>query len=71
MVALQGLIRTIKEEQVYISYRTFTGAQTQFGCFDEDIFMTKCINSSFVYLTPVEYEIAWWQFNIQSVMASP
>ena len=72
MLALKCFIRTIKEEQVYLSeYRDSTDAQTQIGCFDEDIYMTKCTHSSQRYLTTVGYEIAWWQLNVQSAMASP
>lgn len=54
MVALQGLICTNKEEQVYQSeYRDFTDAQTQIVCFEEDIYMPKCNQSSLGYLIPV------------------
>jgi transposase InsO family protein len=68
----ERLIRTIKEEEVYLSeYRDFSDARTQIGCFVEDVYMTKRIHSSLGYLTPVEYEIAWWQSNVQSVMESP
>ena len=68
----ERLIRTIKEEEVYLSeYRDFSDARTQIGCFIEDVYMTKRIHSSLGYLTPVEYEIAWWQSNVQSVMESP
>ena len=68
----ERLIRTIKEEEVYLSeYRDFSDARTQIGCFIEDVYMTKRIHSSLGYLTPVEYENAWWQSNVQSVMESP
>lgn len=68
----ERLIRTIKEEEVYLSeYRDFSDARTQIGCFIEDVYMTKRIHSSLGYLTPVEYEIAWWQSNVQSDMESP
>jgi transposase InsO family protein len=68
----ERLIRTIKEEEVYLSeYCDFSDARTQIGCFIEDVYMTKRIHSSLGYLTPVEYEFAWWQSNVQSVMESP
>lgn len=68
----ERLIRTIKEEEVYLSeYRDFSDAHAQIGCFVEDVYMTKRIHSSLGYLTPVEYEIAWWQSHVQSVMESP
>jgi len=61
MVTLQGLICTNKEEQVYQSeYRDFTDAQTQIGCFEEDICMPKCNQSSMGIPDPRWYEIAWW-----------
>jgi len=50
---------------VYLSeYRDFSDAHAQIGCFVEDIYMTKRIHSSLGYLTPVEYEIAWWQLHV-------
>jgi len=68
----ERLIRTIKEEEVYLSeYRDFSDARTQIGCFIEDVYMTKRIHSSLGYLTPVEYELAWWQAHFQPAMESP
>lgn len=57
----ERLIRTIKEEEVELSdYRNFQEAYDQIGHFIEDVYMTKRIHSSLGYLTPVEYEQAWW-----------
>ena len=54
-------MRTIKEEEVDLSeYRDFEDAYTQMGRFVEDVYMTKRIHSSLGYLTPVEFEAAYW-----------
>ena len=57
----ERLMRTIKEEEVDLSeYRDFEDAYTQMGRFVEDVYMTKRIHSSLGYLTPVEFEAAYW-----------
>lgn len=56
----ERVIRTIKEEEVYLSeYFDFADAVRQIGHFIEDIYMTKRIHSSLGYLTPVEFEVAY------------
>jgi transposase InsO family protein len=56
----ERLIRTIKEEEVYLSeYETYTDALQQVGHFLDDIYMRKRIHSSLGYLTPVEFETEW------------
>jgi transposase InsO family protein len=66
----ERFMRTIKEEEVDLSeYLDFRDAQQQIGRFIEDVYMTKRIHSSLGYLTPVEYENAWWQS--QLLEASP
>jgi putative transposase len=56
----ERLIRTIKEEEVYLSeYRDLADARSQIGHFIEDVYMTKRIHSSLGYLTPAEFEAAW------------
>ena len=56
----ERLIRTIKEEQVYLSeYLDFPDAVQQIGHFIRDVYMTKRIHSSLGYLTPAEFELAY------------
>ena len=55
----ERVIRTIKEEEVYLSeYLGFADASQQIGHFIEDVYMTKRIHSSLGYLTPAEFELA-------------
>lgn len=68
----ERLMRTIKEEEVDLSdYRDFQEASQEIGRFIEDVYMTKRIHSSLGYLTPVEFESAWWRSQTLPVMASP
>lgn len=56
----ERLIRTIKEEEVYLSdYRDYHDAFRQIRRFLEDVYMHKRIHSSLGYLTPVEFEARW------------
>jgi transposase InsO family protein len=56
----ERLIRTIKEEEVYLSeYVDFHDALRQLGRFLDDVYMHKRIHSSLGYLTPVEFESQW------------
>ena len=56
----ERLIRTIKEEAVYLSeYRDHNDAHEQIGHFLEDVYMRKRIHSSLSYLTPIEFEHRW------------
>lgn len=66
----ERLMRTIKEEEVDLAeYLDFRDALSQIGHFIEKVYMTKRIHSSLGYLTPVEFETAWWVSH--SVEASP
>jgi putative transposase len=57
----ERMMRTIKEEEVDLSeYRSFADAQHQIRVFIEDVYMTKRIHSSLGYLTPAEFEAAFW-----------
>ena len=63
----ERLMRTIKEEEVDLSeYRSFKDAYQQIGRFMEDVYMTKRIHSSLGYLTPVEFEAAFWLLQPQT-----
>lgn len=56
----ERLIRTIKEQEVYLSdYRDYHDAYQQIGRFLDDVYMHKRIHSSLGYLTPVEFETQW------------
>jgi transposase InsO family protein len=57
---VERLIRTIKEEEVYLSdYENYQDAYDQIGLFIEDVYNHKRIHSSLGYLTPIEYEYDW------------
>jgi len=56
----ERLMRTIKEEEVYLSeYRDYADAQRQLGQFLDDVYMHKRIHSALGYLTPVEFALQW------------
>ena len=66
----ERFMRTIKEEEVYLSeYFNFGDVLQQIRCFIEDVYNTKRIHSSLGYLTPAEFEYAWWQSQLTE--ASP
>jgi len=68
----ERFMRTIKEEEVDLSdYQDFRDASSQIGRFIEDVYMTKRIHSALGYLTPVEFESAWWRSQTRQVEASP
>lgn len=68
----ERFMRTVKEEEVDLSdYQDFRDASNQIGRFVEDVYMTKRIHSALGYLTPAEYESAWWRSHTQPVEASP
>jgi putative transposase len=66
----ERLMRTIKEEEVDLSeYQNYDDAYHQIGRFINDVYMTKRIHSSLGYLTPAEFEAAYWL--VQPAEASP
>jgi len=57
----ERVIRTIKEEEVYLAdYIDFADAYHRIGHFIEDVYQTKRIHSALGYLTPAEFEAAYW-----------
>lgn len=68
----ERFVRTVKEEEVDLSdYQDFRDASGQIGRFIEEVYMTKRIHSSLGYLTPAEFESAWWRSQTLPVEASP
>jgi putative transposase len=66
----ERFMRTVKEEEVDLSeYLDFTDALFQIGHFIDHVYMTKRIHSSLGYLTPAEFEVAWWVSHLSE--ASP
>jgi putative transposase len=63
----ERLIRTIKEEEVYLSeYRDFADAFQNLGRFLDDVYMHKRIHSALGYLTPAEFEQQWSAHQVTS-----
>lgn len=58
----ERVIRTIKEEEVYLSdYANMAEARQQIGHFIDVVYPHKRIHSALGYLTPVEFEVQWNQ----------
>jgi transposase InsO family protein len=56
----ERVIRTIKEEEVYLNdYRDLQDARSRIGHFIDDVYLSKRIHSSLGYLTPAEFEAQW------------
>jgi len=56
----ERVIRTIKEEEVYLNeYRGLEDARRQIGRFIDEVYLSKRIHSSLGYLTPAEFEAQW------------
>jgi transposase InsO family protein len=68
----ERFMRTIKEEEVDLSeYQDFHDAYRQIAQFIEQVYMTKRIHSALGYLTPAEFESAWWRSQTLPVEVSP
>jgi transposase InsO family protein len=56
----ERVIRTIKEEEVYLSaYATLAEAQAQIGHFIDQVYQHKRMHSALDYRTPAEFEQHW------------
>ena len=68
----ERLMRTIKEEEVDLAeYLDFEDACQQIGQFIEDVYNKKRIHSALGYLTPAEFELAYWLTQTVAVEESP
>ena len=68
----ERLMRTIKGEEVDLSdYHDFRDASQKIGRFIEYMYMTKRIHSALGYLTPLEFESAWWRSQTPAHSPSP
>ena len=57
----ERVIRTIKEEEVYLSeYRSLADASAQIGHFIDEVYQHKRIHSALGYLTPAEFEAQFY-----------
>lgn len=65
----ERVIRTIKEEEVYLSdYQSYEEALAQIGHFIDDVYLTKRIHSALGYLTPAEFEAQWQKEQLASIL---
>ena len=56
------MIRTIKEEEVYLNeYRNMAEAKQEIGHFIDVVYQHKRVHSALDYMTPAEYEAKWYQ----------
>lgn len=56
----ERVIRTIKEEEVYLSeYRTLAEARAEIGRFIDEVYRRKRIHSALGYKTPAQFEAEW------------
>ena len=65
----ERVIRTIKEEEVYLTeYQNYEDALDQIGHFIDDVYLAKRIHSALGYLTPAEYEAQWQKQQLASIL---
>lgn len=57
---VERLMRTLKEEEVYLhEYRDLQDAQQHIGRFLDDVYMHKRVHSALGYVPPAEFEAQW------------
>jgi transposase InsO family protein len=67
----ERVIRTIKEEEVYLNeYQDLADARVQMGRFIDEVYQTKRIHSALGYLTPHEFEVQWYAAQVESVVCA-
>lgn len=67
----ERVIRTIKEEEVYLNeYYDYDDAYQQIGTFIDDVYAKKRIHSSIGYLTPMEFEEKWFNENQDGILST-
>lgn len=65
----ERVIRTIKEEEVYLTeYEDYEDALRQIGHFIDDVYLSKRIHSALGYLTPAEFEAQWQKQQLTSIL---
>jgi transposase InsO family protein len=63
----ERVIRTIKEEEVYLNgYQDLREARAKLGVFIDEVYQHKRIHSALGYLTPAEFESQWRRQNPDS-----
>jgi len=58
---VERLMRTLKEEEVYLhEYRDLEDARQHIGRFLDEVYMHKRVHSALCYVPPAEYEARWY-----------
>jgi putative transposase len=58
---VERLMRTLKEEEVYLhEYHDLEDARQHIGRFLDEVYMYKRVHSALGYVPPAEYEVQWY-----------